>query len=339
MTGAKVSGSLYMDATSIGGMLLMRNGAEFADVNLRGAKIGDQVDMTGAKVSGTLKFDSATIGGSLFMRNGKFDKEINSFFSQIGRNLDLTAAQKLPSLDLTGAHIENELRLAVPGREPTWQDGARLNLRNVRVDALQETQNAWPRHLDLDGFVYSWLGGFMGTTDIAARGSEWYVSWLAKDQPYSPQPYEQLAAVLKRMGHGVEANDILYAGRERARNLAFEEGNYWTWIGQTALKYTIGYGYGSRYFRSIYWILGIIIMGKLFLDLSGQHRVKTQNGNQPIRIGLFYSLDMLLPIIQLRQRHYEIDLKGLVRYYFYFHQIMGYVLASFLIAGLSGLTK
>ncbi len=58
-----------------------------------------------------------------------------------------------------------------------------------------------------------------------------------------------------------------------------------------------------------------------------------------MRLGFFYSLDMLLPIIQLRRRHYEVDLRGIVRYYFYFHQIMGYVLASFLIAGLSGLAK
>ena len=53
----------------------------------------------------------------------------------------------------------------------------------------------------------------------------------------------------------------------------------------------------------------------------------------------FYSLDLLLPVVRLREQHYDIDLQGRVRYYFYVHQIMGYVLASFLIAGLSGLTK
>jgi len=55
--------------------------------------------------------------------------------------------------------------------------------------------------------------------------------------------------------------------------------------------------------------------------------------------GIAYSVDMLLPIIKLRERHYDIDLPGWPRYYFYFHKIMGYVLASFLIAGLSGLTR
>jgi len=64
-----------------------------------------------------------------------------------------------------------------------------------------------------------------------------------------------------------------------------------------------------------------------------------QDGKPPMRLGFFYSLDMMLPVIHLRQRHYDVDLHGIVRYYFYFHQVMGYVLASFLIAGLSGLTK
>ena len=58
-----------------------------------------------------------------------------------------------------------------------------------------------------------------------------------------------------------------------------------------------------------------------------------------MKLAFFYSLDILLPIIRLRGRHYDVDLQGIVRYYFYFHQIMGYVLASFLIAELSGLTK
>jgi hypothetical protein len=48
---------------------------------------------------------------------------------------------------------------------------------------------------------------------------------------------------------------------------------------------------------------------------------------------------MLLPIIQLRKMHYDIDLSGWARYYFYFHKIMGYVLGSFLIVGVSGLVK
>jgi hypothetical protein len=96
----------------------------------------------------------------------------------------------------------------------------------------------------------------------------------------------------------------------------------------------IGYGYYK--FNSVYWALGFLFIGFLVLWFSGEGR----RINYDYEINrLFYAFDLLLPIIRLRDKHYQIDLKGWVGYWFYFHKIMGYVLASFLIAGISGLTK
>jgi hypothetical protein len=97
------------------------------------------------------------------------------------------------------------------------------------------------------------------------------------------------------------------------------------------LKYLIGYGYYPYY--SIWWIVGFVIVGALVLRISGEGR------RNAMPIGLTYSFDMLLPIVRLRDQHYAIDLRGCARYYFYGHKLMGWVLASFLVAGLSGLTK
>ena len=169
---------------------------------------------------------------------------------------------------------------------------------------------------------------------MAARGSEWFVDWLARDQPFTPQPYEQLAGVLREMGHGEEANDVLFAGRERARERAWDDGHWYSWTGQTLLKYTVGYGFGYRYFWALYWVLGLVLIATIVLGVTGQNQ-----RNDGRTIGMWYSLDMLLPIIKLREKHYDIDLDGCARYYFYFHKIMGYVLASFLIAGVAGLTE
>ncbi len=55
------------------------------------------------------------------------------------------------------------------------------------------------------------------------------------------------------------------------------------------------------------------------------------------RLGFWYSVDRLLPIVELRKSHYEVDLLPRSRVYFYFHTVMGYVLATFLLAALSGL--
>jgi hypothetical protein len=127
---------------------------------------------------------------------------------------------------------------------------------------------------------------------------------------------------------------VLFAGRKRARERAWEDGHYGSWLGQWLLQLTIGYGYGYRYFYALFWVAGLVALGTLVLELSGE--AWRPEGR---RIGVWYSLDMLLPIIQLRKWHYDIDFDGFPSVYFYVHKMMGYVLASFLIAGLSGLTR
>ena len=135
------------------------------------------------------------------------------------------------------------------------------------------------------------------------------------------------ASVVESQGKRPLATAIRYSGRERER--AEAKGGQWVWL--TALKWIIGYGY-YPYF-AIYWAIGLVIVGAVVLRISGEG---PRNG---MPYGLAYSFDILLPIVRLRDRHHQIDLKSWARYYFYCHRIMGYVLASFLVAGLSGLTK
>jgi hypothetical protein len=223
------------------------------------------------------------------------------------------------------------------------ETSSRLVLRNTRVGTLQDRWDAWPAKIDLEGFEYRHLGGLGGneTVDVAARGSRWFVDWLAKSagDRYSPQPYVQLAAVLRQMGHPEEASDVLYAEREQARRRAWKDGHYANWAGQTLLKFTIGYGYGTGYFRTLWWVGGLVALGIFILRWTEQTTWPGGDGKRPIKLGAVYALDMLLPIIRLREAHYEVDLEGRARYYFYGNKIMGYVLGFFLVAGLSGITK
>jgi hypothetical protein len=82
-------------------------------------------------------------------------------------------------------------------------------------------------------------------------------------------------------------------------------------------------------------VLGLTIFGAVML------RVSKEGPRNQMPIGLAFSFDMLLPIIRLREKHYtDVDLQpGYARYYFYLHKIMGYVLASFVIAALAALMK
>jgi len=101
-----------------------------------------------------------------------------------------------------------------------------------------------------------------------------------------------------------------------------------TWL--TTLWLFIGYGY--RVWYTILWAQGFLLLGWYFA-----RRSKIILPNSKETIGFWYSLDRFLPIIELRKLHYNVDLDGWGRIYFYFHMIMGYVLTTFLLAGLSGL--
>jgi hypothetical protein len=166
---------------------------------------------------------------------------------------------------------------------------------------------------------------------MAARLCNWFVDWLEKDRTISPHPYHQLGSVLRSMGHAETADAVLYAGKESERRAAgWRKPKWW---GMSLLKWTIGYGYGYRYFYALWWVVGITLIGALILATTSTGQEFTLAGK------LAYSFDLLLPIVELDKRHSLEAISGWQRYYFYGHELLGYVLGSFIVAGLAGLTK
>jgi hypothetical protein len=219
---------------------------------------------------------------------------------------------------------------------PEWREGADLILRNTHVGAL--LASSWPDEgkLQLDGFSYDRLGGYEGpVTDRPTPDDiDDYIDWLARDLSYTPQPYEHLAAVLQAAGEPTKANRIRYESRERERVEAWVQRDYARWFGLTLLKCTIGYGLGLRYFRAVWWILVFTLIGTVFL-------LAFRQGPEGLAAKAAFSLDRLLPIVQLDESHKEVEagLASRVKYYFYAHKLVGWVLASFLIAAMAGLTQ
>jgi hypothetical protein len=223
---------------------------------------------------------------------------------------------------------------------PQWAEDSRFVLRNASVNAIQDPipvrPEAWPDHLVLDGFNYNHLGGLgaQGDADMALRKPEWFIKWLEKDESSSPKPYHQLAKVLEGSGHKEKANDILYACKECERDEARKSGNIKRYVGLTFLKLFIGYGYGYRYFFTLIWVFFFTLYGALILSGTDEGFAFNISGR------LAFSLDQLLPIVELDETRHLIKFEDSIpRYYFYFHKLMGYIMASFLIAGLSGITK
>jgi hypothetical protein len=110
-----------------------------------------------------------------------------------------------------------------------------LVLRNAHFDTFQDSDDAWPLVLDLEGFHYDRLGGIggEGRDDMRNRPPEQWIRWLERDPTFSPQPYAQLSSVLVAAGRRDVAEAVQFAGREKERQE--------TWNGPAP---TLGHGRG-----------------------------------------------------------------------------------------------
>lgn len=342
------------------------------------------VDLRFGTIKGTVSLDDARFDGGLSMLGTRVDQDLglrSEFRWSIPQptkpddDHDPDALKPAPVADLSAATIGGQLTLELPLPETATNGTVRLDLRDAKAGSLQvfdrETKAAgwleswmlwiarmtrhreadparWPEpgSVQLDGFRYDRLGGFGVERDdeMAGRTPEWLKRWLSLDDPYSPQPYEQLAAVLRQAGEVERANRILHNGRERARKSA------WSWrqplktiwgfpraVGLFLLKITIGYGIGLRFFYALIWVGLFTAIGWWMLgpDPVGTTAVKLTGS---LEKG-FYSFDQLLPIIELDKRFSDVNLPEPVATYFRVHRFFGFLLGAFITAGIAGLTQ
>lgn len=251
MNNSMFGGNLNLTGVGVTRSLFMEWSDYSSEVRLNGAQIGQQLTMNDSSFKGLLIMEHIHIGLDLLIRNitgPEGERKINLCFAEILGNLDISGSE-LSSLNLTGTNISGEFCLSHVKKTVRWRPNSSLILRNVYVGALQDSPGAWPDILDLTGFNYSHIGGLAstGNSPITDRNHSWFCEWLQKQQDYSPQPYKQLASVLLNMGHRKEANEILYAGRERER----KNTSALTFLWLTVLNETIGYGY--KISRAFVW--------------------------------------------------------------------------------------
>jgi hypothetical protein len=147
MNGVHVGQSLFM--RSLGGI------AEFGDVVLIAAHIGGDLDLIGAKANGSHDCERIEVKGGILLGYGaEFAIWINLAFAKIGTNIDPGGGTFHRDVDLTGAQIAGELHLGSERRVARWSDNSTLTLRNARVDAIQDSPDAWAPRLELTGFSY-----------------------------------------------------------------------------------------------------------------------------------------------------------------------------------------
>ena len=371
----------------------MSNSAFAGEADLTNAKIAGAVVMEGSYFAGTLSATGLNVGHGLYMHsNTTFGGKVYLIGAKFGDNLELRGATAwfVDLSDIEAAELHTgglgwwcpEGRPSVgapdwsaasggetrashwPLGDSAWReaqcdfaDGTKkptLILRNAHVTGFQDSADAWPPKLDLEGFHYDRIGGMAGVgglansgpDDMRGRKSEKWTDWLERDPIFSTQPYAALSSVLATAGRRDTADAVQLAGRERERREVcsnWDRPFYCAWL--TFLFYVAGYGIGLYTFFVLLWVAGLTGLGADILWYSPNAR----RHGYVWRLGA--SLHRLLPIIELSKEFNDFfdnppptpgttpNLSRFQMAYFAGHAVAGWILAFFLLAAMGGIIQ
>ena len=384
--------ALFADGINVKGNVFLRNGFKAeGEVRFPGATIGgnldcikgefinpdgdalsaDGINVQGAvllrdsfKAQGAVRLLGATIGGDLdCSRNPKEETKGGEFINPDGRAINADRINVKGSVSLRyGFKAEGKISLenAIINNSFVYTDvespeKAILSLRSARIGTLWDEERSWPKkgNLYLHGLVYDNLDD-ESPKDVKSR-----IEWLRLNggKEFSPQPYEQLAEVLKRSGNEDDAKEVLIAkNKDKARltQLTWSELLWYRVFGPM-----IGFGY--RPWRAFWIGIVVVLLGWLFFWAGYRAEVMTPAKEGADASGgfcaLMYSLDVFVPLVDLRQASYcmpNANLTGEVsisdklkltvsgkylRYYLWFEVIAGWILTTLLVVGLTGLVR
>jgi hypothetical protein len=184
--------SLICSASIIeGNVFLNNNFRSKGEINFISSQIGNILDCTNGKFINeeglSLNCFQMTVGGSVFLNDGFINVgTINFYYVQIKYLLSFLNLNK----------------------------GCNLSLLSVKVNELQLIEKEEFGQLYLDGLEYNHISGINLDSKI-------FLQWLGKMPEFKPQPYKQLAKVLRNMGHNEDANNIMIKYNDELRKKDF----------------------------------------------------------------------------------------------------------------------
>jgi hypothetical protein len=256
--------ALFVDNAVINGTMLLRD--EFrasGEVRLLGAQIAGNLECTDGRLENpppdqagvygdAFSADGATVKGDVSLGDLSAKGDVRLVGMQIGGDLSCDHA----SFD--GALVCERSRIAgmLYWSQVDSVVKPKLNLTDALADAFVDDVQSWPEcgKLVVDGFVYRRISG-KSPKDAASR-----LNWLARAKRFGPQPYRQLAKVMREEGDSTGAQKILFEMERRRRQ---ETDHGWFAHARSFLfRDTVGYGYYPTT-RAAGWLLGLVVVGFL----------------------------------------------------------------------------
>lgn len=363
-TKARISGELLLHGTRFegeGGWSLFAGGMEVdgAVFCTHGFTGGGGIRLIGARLSGGLFLDGARTGAAdglaLTLDHAHVSLvRLTDGFSAAGR-LELRGAQIADLLTFDGAQLGDctgidcarlhatDLRFtpATPPAGPVFLGG-------TQVATLHDDLGSWPGTVHLDGFVYGSLqsaqppaaapapsaprpaAGPAPAGQRPASGQDSVrrrLDWVRRGAGYAPQPYEQLAAWYRQIGHVDDARRVLLAKQRARRRTLRPLGRVWSLL----LDGTVGFGY--RPWLAGLWLAGLTLLGGLVFTAGDNKRVRADEG--PEFSPFVYALDLLIPVGGLGQRESWYMDGGTAQILSYVLVATGWLLTTALVAGVT----
>jgi hypothetical protein len=290
LSGARITGDLNctkgeflspsgvaLDAESIavGEAALLGDGLRVTGaVRLNRARINGILDCRGGKFRNpggiALDAESIAVADAALLSHGFLAKGMVNFTNgNIGAKLEFTQAIfRGEPLNGLAAHTFTITGL-FEWQEVSTTEKTMLDLSRAKAGGLADDESSWPAPgmLNLDGFVY-------GDIIDGPRNARSRLHWLGRQSSprFRPQPYQQLAKVLRESGQEREAARILMS-REDARR-RFGDMGQWERYQHRLLGFTVGYAY--RPYRVL-----ILVLFYSFLVLQRGFEMWCNSAHQP----------------------------------------------------------
>jgi len=265
---------------------------QIGEIHLGRARVTGELNLAGATIKHRLRLPGCYIADGIDLSEATA-RTLDLRGCHVGA-IGLSGAKIDGAFFLSGAHLDGKggAALIANGLNVTanmvcdggFHANGGIDLVGAKIDRLVDERESWPQRLHLDGLTYSRL------TYLPAQER---LDWLNRSAGYSPQPYEQLAAYYRRLGHDEQARRVLLAKQRRRRRQVPRRVRWWGWL-QDALA---GYGYAPG--RALLLLAAAFVVGCLVF--STHHPVPVGPGPHPAFNPALYTLDVLIPAPALGQ--------------------------------------
>lgn len=356
LTGAHFD-SLYVNNSEVHrNMLLQRVIGQ--SVRVTDTNVGRNLTLNHAVLDAGINVLRSNFGAGLYCYECYVTEYFNFKNSAFGEDFVINRSL-ISNLNLFGSEVAGQLSFSSGKDSVSWISSAELDLRDVKVGIIQADfpkafwrpasdeyvradGGGWSTSssiikeympLNLTGLVYDRIydpGTESELQSAASPSVKELVRWIngsSVEKYYNPQPFKQLISYL-------EATDTIEDVKYATLMMRIHRFKNRDWTTPGGLLAGVGdtlWGgltlFGVYPFLAIFWFGVIVVVGAVLISKCGSEKLKSP---------FWFSLENALPLIPASPEHASVVFEhSLLRNFFHFQKVAGFVLATVLVGALT----